>query len=265
MDCSPDKECYFDDLEGRRIDMSKTITQVLRMTTDALKFDDHVLVKYNLFNWDFDHKVGEVRIPLGSYASKVQDIAVGWMDQYQPPISGFSGSENGVDYSVSSNNGYDNLCRWEGTVVGDELVFSLIEEDGTVCTFENRPKSVSPLGWGSLMELSFVINAPKASCFTTGRIMLKSFEPLVVDEEMQASPLARDTKIDGQYILMNAAIPSAQNGDLNDDSKINILDAVVMINLIVTDTFDCSADLNVDNDVSVLDIVVLINNILKST
>ena len=56
-------------------------------------------------------------------------------------------------------------------------------------------------------------------------------------------------------------------GDLNFDEIINILDAVIMVNLITSEdeannqVFE-SADLNIDGLINVLDIVLLVNIIL---
>ena len=53
-------------------------------------------------------------------------------------------------------------------------------------------------------------------------------------------------------------------GDLNQDSLINILDVILMINIILNnDDFNDLADMNIDGVINVLDIVNLVNIILN--
>ena len=51
-------------------------------------------------------------------------------------------------------------------------------------------------------------------------------------------------------------------GDINGDGGINILDAVVLVNLILNDQFDSLGDINGDGQLNILDVVQLINLIL---
>ena len=53
------------------------------------------------------------------------------------------------------------------------------------------------------------------------------------------------------------------NGDINGDGDINILDAVLMVSLILSDEYSLIADVNEDNLINVLDIVLLIEMILN--
>jgi len=64
-------------------------------------------------------------------------------------------------------------------------------------------------------------------------------------------------------------LQSGMAGDINDDSILNILDIVLIVNFILnTDTPDASefvsADLNGDGVLNILDIVILTNLILGS-
>ncbi|MDP6853826.1 MAG: dockerin type I domain-containing protein, partial [Candidatus Marinimicrobia bacterium] len=52
-------------------------------------------------------------------------------------------------------------------------------------------------------------------------------------------------------------------GDVNNDSAINILDIVNVINLILSNQFDACADLNSDSSINILDIVLIVNLILE--
>ena len=55
----------------------------------------------------------------------------------------------------------------------------------------------------------------------------------------------------------------SNDGDLNNDGEINVLDVVSIINLILDNSFQSNADLNNDNSIDVLDVVLLINIILR--
>ena len=48
-------------------------------------------------------------------------------------------------------------------------------------------------------------------------------------------------------------------GDLNDDSTINILDILIMVNCILSDNCNECSDLNNDQSTNILDILQLIN------
>ena len=69
-------------------------------------------------------------------------------------------------------------------------------------------------------------------------------------------------QIDDGYCEESSA-PEYQLGDINNDYTINILDAIVMVNMILDGEFDRSADMNEDESVDILDIVELINIILS--
>ena len=52
-------------------------------------------------------------------------------------------------------------------------------------------------------------------------------------------------------------------GDLNDDSTIDVLDIVALINLILNNEYQISGDINSDGNINVLDVVQLVNIILS--
>ena len=54
------------------------------------------------------------------------------------------------------------------------------------------------------------------------------------------------------------------SGDINGDGGLNILDVVIMVDMILNNTYDLIADLNEDNDINVLDVVGLVNLILET-
>ena len=50
-------------------------------------------------------------------------------------------------------------------------------------------------------------------------------------------------------------------GDLNNDSVINILDIVLIVNLVLLNEYNYTADLNEDEIINILDIVQMVNSI----
>jgi len=55
----------------------------------------------------------------------------------------------------------------------------------------------------------------------------------------------------------------SEDGDINDDGVLNVLDVVLMVNMVLDDSYDEIADMNGDGILNVLDIVTLINTILN--
>ena len=62
----------------------------------------------------------------------------------------------------------------------------------------------------------------------------------------------------GEYIYKL----KSDQGDLNDDDDVNILDVVLLINFILEDNYIVNGDINNDGSLDVLDIVLLVNIIL---
>jgi len=76
-------------------------------------------------------------------------------------------------------------------------------------------------------------------------------------EELQQIPNS------SSLYLNNIDCEQTASGDINGDSTINIQDVILMINLILSSSFDFFADINYDNTVDVLDVVQLVNLILN--
>ena len=55
----------------------------------------------------------------------------------------------------------------------------------------------------------------------------------------------------------------SSNGDINEDSLVNIQDVILVINLILNGDFIHLADMNSDDNVDVLDVIQLVNLILN--
>jgi len=55
----------------------------------------------------------------------------------------------------------------------------------------------------------------------------------------------------------------SQSGDLNDDSIVNILDVVILVDMVINNQSGIIADLNSDGSVDVLDVVILVSAIIN--
>ena len=64
----------------------------------------------------------------------------------------------------------------------------------------------------------------------------------------------------GFYVFNSLEINS---GDVNNDGLANIQDVILVINLVLNESYDAAADLNLDNEINVLDIIELVNIILN--
>ena len=56
---------------------------------------------------------------------------------------------------------------------------------------------------------------------------------------------------------------TSNDGDVNQDGSVNILDVVMTVNIVLSDEYDDIADVNNDGAVDVLDIVQLVDLILN--
>ena len=54
------------------------------------------------------------------------------------------------------------------------------------------------------------------------------------------------------------------NGDLNMDGTVNILDVVLMVNVVLDGEQNNMADLNSDGIVNILDVILLVNIVLEN-
>ena len=64
-------------------------------------------------------------------------------------------------------------------------------------------------------------------------------------------------------IILPVEITQISLGDINNDSIINVLDVIELVNIIIDGSWNSSADLNQDNFINVQDIITLINIILN--
>ena len=56
---------------------------------------------------------------------------------------------------------------------------------------------------------------------------------------------------------------SELNGDLNLDNGVNLFDILIVINFILSDTYDDCSDFNGDDSLNVLDVMILVDIVLE--
>jgi len=67
-----------------------------------------------------------------------------------------------------------------------------------------------------------------------------------------------------ENIIISFEIDTNNNeGDINDDQIINVLDIVLLVDFVLSNEYEVIADLNNDGFLNVIDIVVLVNIILN--
>ena len=54
-----------------------------------------------------------------------------------------------------------------------------------------------------------------------------------------------------------------QNGDINNDGILNVLDIVLLVNIILSNEYDIIADINEDGFIDILDVVVMVNILIS--
>ena len=119
---------------------------------------------------------------------------------------------------------------------GGPQMFSYEEGELSIGPYEN-------------FELSFMTNQ---SDLSSSSIMLAVWP---IHHEYALKELVYDVVLGTQQ----------NNGDLNQDGLVNILDVVVLVNIVLDTSLNSEyADLNNDGEVNVIDVVILVNQILGS-
>ena len=84
----------------------------------------------------------------------------------------------------------------------------------------------------------------------------------VMDDDSACESLLQYPSLASQY-LTNIECTASVVGDINNDAVVNVQDAVLVVNLVLSSEYSASADINSDGIVNVLDIVQVVNIILE--
>ena len=152
----------------------------------------------------------------------------------------------------------------------DGLVELWLQEDcmSGVCDCMFLPQAVCN---GNICDTAYCIEESPAGCFQTG--CEEGYECVVLPDDCVASSCFCDDSLNlyGSWICTEdcgggTCVPIIDSGDFNNDSGINILDVIILVNHILSPaTVELEgADMNEDGMVNILDVIVLINIILSN-
>jgi hypothetical protein len=72
-----------------------------------------------------------------------------------------------------------------------------------------------------------------------------------------------ETDFSSSFLYDIVCIDDIILGDVNEDDNINVVDIVLLVNLILSNTYLESGDINVDGNVNIQDVVLLVQMILN--
>ena len=125
-------------------------------------------------------------------------------------------------------------------------MFSDLMDGGTqLFIYDEGVVDIDPYGSA---ELSFSVNS--AADITATQVMLAVWP----DHHEYAV----------KELMFSVTLGSSQNGDVNSDGLVNILDVVLLVNMVLSNEYNPSGDLNSDGTINILDVVVLIGLILDA-
>ena len=84
----------------------------------------------------------------------------------------------------------------------------------------------------------------------------------VLEDDSYCESLLETPSSASQY-LTNIVCEDSVQGDVNGDALVNVQDVVLVVNLVLSASYDSAADLNSDGIINVLDIVQVVNIILN--
>ena len=179
-------------------------------------------------------------------------------------------NDNGGLEGNSGNPGYDsnfhgiiNLC---GAVGQTEWI---VENDIPIVNLHGTTDDVVPYGDGLITLFGLNMAVAGSGAIHDRMIELGNNSSLLTWEGVGHTPFVSSSsymdetvEFSSQFIHDLVCSQDYQLGDLNQDSIINILDIVLLVNLVLSSDYSAVADLNSDNTINVLDVVLLVNIVL---
>jgi len=144
-------------------------------------------------------------------------------------------SSNSLDFTVYNKSGYSHEYKY--------MLSDLMDEGAQLFIYDEGVVEIEPYG---STELSFPVNS--VSTYTTTQVMLNVWP----DHHEYAA----------KELVFPVTLENSQNGDVNADGLVNILDVVLLVNMVLNNEYHPSGDLNSDGTINILDVVVLIGFIL---
>ena len=162
---------------------------------------------------------------------------------------GLSYINNSIIYFNYIENSFNN----PNYNLGGYSSSDFIEYDIIYSNIEGVDSSILHNGTGIISENPLFIDSGNGNYdLTEYSPCIDAGDPTIHDNDMTISDI-------GAYFYNQSSNP----GDLNNDSYINVLDIIALINIILSDDYVNNADLNNDNTVNIQDVVILVNMILE--
>ena len=221
-----------------------------------------------------DYKIDSERIYVGGISAGAisslnsvymnsEDEALSLVTQEQlDELGGLEGVSGNPGYS-SDAHGIINLCGAIGSLDWIEqpdipIVSMHGDQDGTV---PYSDESVTLFGLDVQVYGSYSINQTMSE--------LGNYSELHTYTGQDHVPFTNDMIFETDFttnFLYDVVCGNndIETGDINEDSEVNILDVVMLINLVLSGDFLVSGDLNQDLSLNILDIVQLVNIILNN-
>jgi len=166
---------------------------------------------------------------------------------------------------VNDNNGTINP--------GDEILLTII-------LFNNPEWGNATETYATISSLNDNINITNPTVYlgniSPGDVGINAEDPFniifnsdIEEEEVEFSILVESNQSDyikyesSFHITLPIELTQNNSGDINNDSIINVLDVIALVNIIIDGGWNSNADLNQDNLINVQDIITLINLILN--
>jgi len=220
-----------------------------------------------------DYKIDSNRIYVGGIsAGAIASLNSVYMDteeealmlvtsEHLEELGGFEGESGNPGYA-SDAHGVVNLCGAIGSLdwIGqpDKPIVSMHgDQDGTV---PYSDESVTLFGLDVQVYGSYSINETMNE--------LGNYSSLHTYVGQDHVPFTSNMNFETDFITnffydVVCGNNDFSTGDINEDSEVNILDVIMLINLVLSDEYISSGDLNEDSYLNILDIVQLVNTILN--
>jgi len=180
-------------------------------------------------------------------------------------------ANNGQDINIYRSERIPSLYPLAFSFKLNDLKGSFINQDYYIELADSIEFTIYNQGWSN-QEYSYVLLNEDGIELYSDLILIdsESFEYLIIDlsnldipnnQKYILSIIPEENPLKAQHLEFN--IGNIMIGDINNDDIINILDAIELINLILSSGYHSIADINSDNILDILDIILLINIILN--